>query len=244
MPDKKTDKLEPLKLIKLSELRPIEFVSWGVPELDAVVKIPRGRVTELYASKGTGKTTLMTICLAAQSKEAKILYIDSENALNPERVAALGGDLSRIDVSQEYLFENVAELVLERLTQYDLIVVDSVAMMISRTESENDFASHNIGVSAKMAHKWMRKLIGPLGKSNCALVLVNQVRKGMDMYTVEYTPGGTAIEYAASLRIKLTSNKADRIIKEGKTTGHKVKFELTKSKISAPYQTGSFKITY
>lgn len=241
---KKSDSGGALQLVKLSEVKPIEYVTTGIPELDAVTKFPRGRVTEIYGAKGVGKTTLMTMCLAAQSKEAKILYIDTENALNPERVGALGGDLSQIDVSREYLFENVAEMTLEALDKYDLIVVDSVAMMISRTESENDFASHNIGVSAKMAHKWMRKLVGPLGKSNCALVLVNQVRKGMDLYTPEYTPGGTAIEYAASLRIKLSSNKADRIVKDGKMTGHKVKFELTKSKVCAPYQTGVFKIQY
>jgi recombination protein RecA len=235
---------EPMKLIKLSELPPLQFVTTGISELDAVVQFPRGRITEIYGAKGVGKTTLMTMCLAAQSKSAKILYIDTENALNPERVEALGGDLSRIDVSQEYLFENVAEMTLESLSKYDLIIVDSVAMMISRTESENDFASHNIGVSAKMAHKWMRKLIGPLGKSNCALVLINQVRKGMDMYTPEYTPGGTAIEYAASLRIRLSSNKADRIVKNSIATGHKVKFELTKSKVGPPYQTGVFRVKY
>jgi recombination protein RecA len=232
-------------VFKLSAAKPIEYVTSGVPEIDAVTQLPRGRVTEIYGNKGVGKTTLMSICLAAQSKEAKVLYIDTENALNPSRVQALGGDLDRIDVSTEYLFENVAEMVLESLDKYDLIVVDSVAMMISRTESENDFSAHNIGVSAKMAHKWMRKLVGPLGKSNCALVLINQVRKGLDMFTPEYTPGGTAIEYAASLRIRLsTSNKADRVEKAGVAVGHKVTFELTKSKICPPHQVGKFTLNY
>lgn len=237
--------LEGLPIKRLSELGDIQFVTSGVPEIDAITGgFPRARITEVYGKTGVGKTTLMTKCLSVMSRLEKVLYIDAENALNKNRVVELGGDLSKIDVSTEYILEHVIDLVLSSISGYDIIVVDSIAGLIPKTESEGETGAANIGVKAKLIHQWMRKLVGVLGKNNCAVVFVNQLRESPDMFTPPFTTGGLGIPYSASLRLQLASNKSDRITKDKAFIGHWVHVEITKSKVCSPYQKTKFKLLY
>lgn len=234
-----------LKLKTLSEIGDIQFVSSGIAEIDAITKIPRARITELYGLQGVGKSSLVMVMLSNISKEGRVLYVDAENALNPERLKSYGGVAKNIDISDESILEHIAELTITSLKKYDVIVVDSVASLISRSESEGAVGDQFVGLKARLMGQWMRRLIGPLGKSKCALVFINQIRESMIAYgNPQFTPGGKALPYAASLRIELKTAKADRIIKDGVTTGHRVNFEITKSRICPPHQKGSFKLIY
>lgn len=235
----------PSAIVKLSELDDVEFLTSGIKEIDTLIGgFPRSRLTELYGKNGVGKTTLMCMCLAAMSEKETVLFIDAENALNKDRVANLGGKLDKIDVSVEYQLEAVADLVLESLGRYDIIIVDSIAGLVPKTESEGETGAANIGVKARLIHQWMRKMIGRLGKSKTALVFVNQLRESPDIYTPPFTTGGLAIPYAASLRLQLSSNKSDRIVKDKAFIGHWVNVEVTKSKVSPPHARTKFKIKY
>jgi recombination protein RecA len=189
------------------------------------------------------------MCLKAISQEHKILYIDSENALNLDRVVTVGGNPKNIDVSTAYIVEEVADLVESNLSKYGLIIIDSIASLIPRAEESGDAGDVFIGLKARLMGQWMRRLIGKLGKSETAVVFINQLRETMEIYGLKKsTPGGYALPYAASLRLELSTTRGDRIAstKDGDAPfkGQTVRVEVTKSKICAPYQKTTFKLLY
>lgn len=234
-----------LGLKKLSELGPIKYVTSGIAELDEITKFPKARITEIYGESGSGKTSLMCSCLAAMSQEGRVLYIDAENALNPERMKTFGAIPENVTISDSYILEEVAELVINSVNKFDIIVIDSIASLEMRAESDGSIGDQFIGLKARLMGQWMRKLIGPLGKSSCAVIFINQLRDSMIIYgDKKTTPGGKALPYAASLRVELSTKKADQIVGKKGATGHWVNFKLTKSKVCRPYQTGRFKISY
>lgn len=226
----------------------VEFITTGVANLDKITNggFPRGRITEVYGKKSVGKTTLVMMMLAAISKDHKVLFIDAENAINPARMAELGADLKNIQYSTEYVLDEVGELILANVAKYDAIILDSVAGTIGRTEETSTVGDHNVGTKGKVMNSlFSRRIPGPLAKTKCALILINQLRDSFSMYGDKtYTPGGKAIEYSASLRIELNTLAADRITEGSKQIGHHVTAKIVKSKVSAPYQTARFKITY
>lgn len=245
MPDKKAKEKSPIK--SLVEYPPIEFITTGVDSLDKVCGgFPRSRITEVYGKKSVGKTTLVMFMLAKISKDHKVLIIDAENALNTERLVALGADMKNIDFSTTSVLEEIGQIILDNVNKYDAIILDSVAGTITVTEAGSNIGDHNVGVKGKVMNSiFSRRLPELLAKTNCALILINQLRDSFNLYGDKtYTPGGKAIEYAASLRIELNTLAADRIIEEGRQVGHFVTAKVTKSKISAPYQTARFKIMY
>lgn len=226
---------------------PVTFITSGVAEIDELTGgYPRGRITELYGKKSVGKTTLMTYMLAAISKDNKILFIDAENALNVERIIALGANTKNIDFSTSSVLEDIGQLILDNLNKYDVIILDSVAGTITRTEAQSDIGDHVVGVKGKVMNSiFSRRLPEVVAKSGCTLLLINQLRDSFSMYgEPTYTPGGKAIEYAASLRLQLNTVKADLIVKDKETIGHKVTVTVTKSKVSRPHLTTQFRLIY
>jgi recombination protein RecA len=233
-------------LIKGSDIKPIEFVSSGISELDALTQLPKGRITEFYGMQGVGKTTLVTKTISEMSKTSKVLYIDAENALNPGRLTELGANNKNITIATTYVLEDVADLTIDSIGKYDIIVVDSVASLIPRAEDDGETGDMFMGLKARLMGQFMRKLVGRLGKSSTAVVFINQLRETMELYgPKKSTPGGHALPFAASLRIELSTTKADRIKdKDGGFKGHWVNLEITKSKVCRPYQKTRFRIDY
>lgn len=234
----KVDKLK--KSVKLTQIKPIEYVTSGIKELDAITQIPRARVTEIYGKTGVGKTTLMTKCIAAMSEQDKVLYIDAENALNIDRIRQLGAKPENIDLSTLYILEEVAEFVIDSLGKYDVIIIDSVAALVPRAEDAGETGDAVVGLKARLMNQWMRKMLGRLGKTKTAVIFINQMRETMELYGLKQRPtGGLGLGYAASLRLELKTNAADKL-----PNGHWVNVEIAKSKVCAPYQKCRFKLEY
>lgn len=228
-------------------LAPTVFIPTGNPQFDEIIKgFPRKRVTELYGQPTVGKTTLMLQTIARMDPSVKVLYIDAENALSLEWVAQNGINPARLDVANPILLEEAITLTVDSLPFYDLIVFDSVASILFKTEANSEVGDHNIGVKAKLMTSFMRRLLGPLSRSDCAVVFINQMKPTIgDMYAPKwYTPGGKALEYASSLRLELVSNKADRITQGGEKVGKKVTAKITKSKVGTPDREATFEINY
>lgn len=232
-------------IIKASDMAPIEYISSGIKELDEVIKFPRKRITEIYGLQAVGKTSLVLMMVANLSHDNKVLFIDVENTYNPLRAAELGVENKNLTVANPTLLEDVSDLTIDSCAKFDVIIVDSVAAMVPRAESEGEAGDAVMGLKARLMGQFMRRVNSPLSKSDCALVFINQLRENLALYTAKYsTPGGHALEYAASVRIELKTISKDKIIKEGRQVGHWVDALVTKSKVSAPYQKARFKLLY
>lgn len=239
------------KLMMASEMGPVAFVTTGIKSLDAICKgFPLSRVTEIYGLEGVGKTSITLMSIAGMQKDGKkVLFCDVENSLNPARAEFFGVDLKKLAITTEVTVEMVAEIILAHLSEFDAIVVDSIAGMTVEAEFSGNMGESHMGLKARVMGQFMRKIIGPLGKSKCALIFINQQRMNMEMFTAKYTtPGGKATPYASSLRIELKSprkSKIEKTIKGVKTqVGQTVTAVITKSKVSMPYATTDFDIMY
>ncbi len=243
---KKTKK-ETVVIQSMEDYPELEFITTGVKEIDKVTGgYPKGRITEVYGKKGVGKTTLMMYMLANMSVENKVLFIDAENALNKTRLVELGANLGKIDFTTTSVLEEIGQIMLDNLTKYDIIILDSVAGTITKTEAQSEIGDHVVGVKGKVMNSiFSRRLPEVVAKSGCVLLLINQLRDSFNPYgDRQYTPGGKSIEYAASLRLQLNTVNKDKITEEGVNTGHWVDVLVTKSKVSRPNMECRFKLMY
>lgn len=240
------------KLMRASEMTPLEFVSTGIPELDKIVQgYPLGRVTEIYGMEGVGKTSITLMSIAGMQKAGKkVLFCDVENALNPIRAAEFGVDLKELFVTTEVTIEAISDLVIGYAKDFDAVIVDSLAAMVPADEFEGDAGEAHMGLKARRMGQFMRKAIKVISESNTALIFINQQRESLEMFSAKYyTPGGKAVPFATSLRIELTSPKSkgkiEKTVKGVKTrVGQKVWAKVIKSKVSKPYTTAEFDILY
>jgi recombination protein RecA len=220
-------------IVKLSSVKEFEFLSTGVDELDEICGLPIGLITCIYGSGHVGKTDLALRAAVSASKAGKrVLYCDVEQRLNVKRIDALGGSRELIDYSSEYVQEDVAEMIIEAVDKYDLIIVDSVAQLMPRAERDGEMGDANIGLRAKLNWKWIRILQGKLAKSNCALVLISQLRQSPNIYKPTYIAGGDNLTFNSSLILQLSSNNSgDKIIKDKEQVGRKVTAKIVKSNL-------------
>lgn len=230
------------KVQPIDKLAPVTFITSGVPEIDELIGgFPRGRITEIYGAKSVGKSSLMFLCLSALVGKAKVLYVDVENAINIERLRHLEAVSADFDASTEYVLEKVADLTTEAVeaNKYDVIIIDSVAALVTETELAGDMGAANIGVKARLMGQWMRRVVGPLGDSKTAMVFINQWRESPQPFAPRFRPGGKALPYASSLGMELKSAKKDR-----DTKGQVVHVIVEKNKLGQPYIETQFKLFY
>lgn len=228
----------------------VDWISTGIPDFDALTMIPRGRVTQIQGRYGVGKTTLCLNMIAGQ-KGVRTLYIDTEAALTPDILMELGIDPKFFTLYNESAFiEDVAQVIENGAAsgKFDLIVLDSVPMTITKTIGDSDISSRDIGAKAFILNKLIARIAMPLKETNTAMVFVNQVRDKIGGYFPEtYTPGGSGITYQASLIIQLKTVKSWRFPEKPKDKvylGHEVEVELVKSKVNTPHRKGKFKLVY
>lgn len=226
----------------------VEWITTGIPAFDALTQIPRGRVTQIQGPYGVGKTTLCLNMIAGLTGH-KVLYIDTEAALNPELLARLGVVAKDFTLYNESAFiEDIYEVILRAVekAKYDMIIFDSLAATTFRTEAANEAADANIGQKAKIVNKLMRIVPMELKRTGTALVIINQEREFIGGYVPQkYTPGGMGVPYGASLMVALKTTKGARFPKGGPPfKGHEVTAEIIKSKVNDPWRKATFKLFY
>ena len=187
----------------------VEHISTGSMVLDMALGIggiPRGRIVEIYGPESSGKTTLALHCVAeAQKAGGTAAFIDVEHALDPVYAANLGVDIDSLLVSQPDSGEQALEIAeaLVRSGAIDIIVIDSVAALVTRAEIEGEMGDNHVGQLARLMSQALRKLTGALSKSNCSAIFINQLREkiGVIYGNPETTTGGRALKFYASVRI-------------------------------------------
>lgn len=230
----------------------IEVISTGCFAIDRLLGcggLPKGRIIEIFGEPSEGKSTLCLFLTAqVQKSGGTVAYIDAENAYDASYAKNIGVETSKLMVAQPESLEEAFDTVraLAETNKVDLIVVDSVAALVPRSELEGeDMLKETMALQARLLGKALRILTGPISRSRTIVIFVNQTRSkvGVVWGNPETTPGGKALKFFSSVRLKVS--KGDKILgKKDEQIGNTVKITAVKNKVGFPFRKGSFDLYY
>ncbi len=229
-----------------------EVISTGSLGLDIALGIggfPKGRVVEIYGPESSGKTTLAIHAIAQCQKAGGIAaFVDAEHAFDRFYAENLGVDTENLLISQPDNGEQALEIAenLIRSGAIDILVIDSVAALVPRSEIEGEMGDSKMGLQARLMSQALRKLTGTIGRTGCCCIFINQLREkiGVMFGNPETTTGGNALKFYASVRIDIRRSGSAIKDKEGNVKGNAVKMKVVKNKLAPPFRIAMADIMY
>lgn len=238
-------------IMKLGQgpIAPIDCVSTGVLSLDlalGVGGVPKGRIIEIFGPEAAGKTTVcLSIVAETQKVGGTVAFIDAEHALDPAWAKILGVKLDDLLISQPDTGEQALEITetLIRSGGVDLVVVDSVAALVPKSEIEGEMGDAQMGLQARLMSQALRKLTGIVSKSRTTVIFTNQLRQKIGVFfgNPETTPGGLALKFYTSIRMDV--RKIETLKKNNIVYGSRIRVKIVKNKVAPPFREAEIVIT-